>query len=56
MNIHEIIFDYEIANNDAEHIQKKHIFIYLLILPISNDDNISNVLNNKLIYYVIDSE
>ena len=26
------------------------------MLLISNDDNISNVLNNKMIYYVIDSE
>ena len=26
------------------------------MLPISHDDNISNALNNKMIYYVIDSE
>ena len=26
------------------------------MLPISTDDNVSNKFNNKLIYYVIDSE
>ena len=26
------------------------------MLPISNDNNISNAFNNKMIYYIIDSE
>ena len=56
MNTHEVIIDCEIADSDVEQIQKKEISIYLLMLPILNDDNISNALNNKMMYYVIDSE
>ena len=56
MNTHEVITVYEMADSDVKHIQKKEIFMYLLMLPISNDDNISNALNNKLICCVIDSE
>ena len=47
MNTHEVIIDCEIADSDVEQIQKKDISIYLLMLSISNDDNISNALNNK---------
>ena len=56
MNTHEVIIDCEIADTDVEQIQKKDISIYLLMLPISNDDNISNTFNNEMIYYIIDSE
>ena len=56
MNIHEVIIDCEIADSDVEQIQKKDISIYLLMLPILNNDNISNALNIKMIYYVINSE
>ena len=56
MNTHEVIIDCEIADTDVEQIQKKDISIYLLMLPISNDDNISNAFNNEMIYYIIDSE
>ena len=56
MNTHEIIIDCEITDTDVEQIQKNDISIYFLMLPISNDDNISNAFNNKMIYYIIDSE
>ena len=56
MNTHEVIIDCKIVDSDVEQIQKKETSIYLLMLPISNDDNISNALNNKMIYYVTDSE
>ena len=56
MNNHEVIVDFEIIDSDVEQIQKKDISIYLLMLLISNDNNISNAFNNKMIYYIIDSE
>ena len=56
MNTHEVVIDCEIEDDDVEHIHKKNISKYLLILPISNDGNMSNTLSNKMIYYVIDSE
>ena len=55
-NTRKVIIDYEIADSYVVHIEKKDISVYLLIIPISSNDNISNVLINKLIYYVNDSE
>ena len=56
MYTHEVIIDCEIADSDVEQKQKKDISKYLLMLSMSNHDNISNTFNNRMIYYVIDSE
>ena len=56
MNTNKVIINCKIVDNDVEHIHKKDISEYWLMLPISTDDNVSNKFNNKLIYYVIDSE
>ena len=56
MNFHEVIINCKITDSNNEHIHKKEISKYLLMLPMSNNDNISNTFNNKLIYAGIDSE
>ena len=56
MNTHEVVINCEMEDDDVEHIHRENISKYLLILPISNDENMSNTFSNKMIYYVIGSE